>query len=109
MPNSAEYAAAGQDILQSIADTEADLQDLSETVVVVENNRDRFRISDAELAARRKFLTDTRSELGRIAAEIQSPETKRRAAAAERAVCPPKMHKTHRAAHRKTHHISRTD
>lgn len=81
-PGSAEYVAAGQELLQSIADTDADLQDLAETVVVVENNRDRFRITDAELAARRQFLADTKAELARIAADVQSPDTERRSSSA---------------------------
>ena len=86
-PNSPEYTSASQDLLQNIADTEADLQDLSETVVVVENNRDRFRISDAELASRRTFLTETKAELSAIVADVQSPDTKRRANANARSVC----------------------
>lgn len=95
-PNSPEYVAAGQALLQSIADTDADLQDLAETVVVVENNRDRFRITDAELAARRQFLADTKAELARIAADVQSPDTERRASANARAVCIPlSPHNTH--------------
>ena len=95
-PNSPEYVAAGQALLLSIADTDADLQDLAETVVVVENNRDRFRITDAELAARRQFLADTKAELARIAADVQSPDTERRASANARAVCIPlSPHNTH--------------
>lgn len=88
-PNSPEYVSAGQELLQSIADTDADLQDLAETVVVVENNRDRFRISDAELAARRQFLADTKAELARISADVQNPDTERLTSGNGRAVCSP--------------------
>ena len=84
-----ENVSAGQELLQSIADTDADLQDLAETVVVVENNRDRFRISDAELAARRQFLADTKAELARISADVQNPDTERLTSANGRAVCSP--------------------
>lgn len=95
-PGSAEYVAAGQELLQSIADTDADLQDLAETVVVVENNRDRFRITDAELAARRQFLADTKAELARIAADVQSPDTERRSSSA---VCSLPFFLTHTHTH----------
>jgi len=85
-PGSEDFTSTAATITQRIKDVEWDLQDLGETVVVVEKNRARFRIDDAELASRKLFLQKTRETLQRIQHELVSPETKGRAAANARAV-----------------------
>jgi len=53
-----------------------DLADLSETVRIVESNRMKFRISDAELKTRKQFIESTKSDLEMIKREIQSPQAR---------------------------------
>jgi len=53
-----------------------DLADLSETVRIVESNRMKFRISDAEFKTRKQFIESTKSDLEMIKREIQSPQAR---------------------------------
>jgi flagellar motor switch/type III secretory pathway protein FliN len=62
-----------QGILQAIT---WDLADLSETIRIVESNRGKFRISEAELKSRKQFIDSTKSEIETIKKEINSPTAK---------------------------------
>jgi len=54
-----------------------DLGDLHDTIQIVQTNRDKFKdISDAELATRKKFITETKQFVQDIQATITSPKTK---------------------------------
>ncbi|KAI9220347.1 syntaxin 6, N-terminal-domain-containing protein [Blastocladiella britannica] len=68
-------------LLSSIA---ADLDDLAETVAVVERDPARFRLSVADVTSRRQFVASSRSELRELNAALQSglsaAESGRRAA-----------------------------
>ena len=86
-PTSDEFKKAGEELLQDIRDAQADVADLADTIVVVEQNRERFQIGDAELRERRDFVDSTKKELAAMENEITSPETKHRAEANARTVC----------------------
>ena len=86
-PTSDEFKKAGEELLQGVRDTQADLEDLADTIVVVEQNRERFQIGDDELKERRGFVDGMRRELSAMENEIVSPETRHKAEANARAVC----------------------
>lgn len=91
-PGSADFRAAGDAVLQRLADVEWDFGDLARTVATVEQNRGRFRIGDAELAQRQQFIAATRARIDGLRTAIQSPDTQRRAEQNARNVYPSPPH-----------------
>eukprot|EP01116_Phalansterium_solitarium_P025745 TRINITY_DN9999_c0_g1_i1.p1 TRINITY_DN9999_c0_g1~~TRINITY_DN9999_c0_g1_i1.p1 ORF type:complete len:270 (-),score=34.72 TRINITY_DN9999_c0_g1_i1:242-1051(-) len=59
-----------------LAEVQSDLRDLTETTDVVENNKVKFKVDDAECKSRRKFISDTRAELRRIEADLSDTRVK---------------------------------
>jgi len=51
---------------------EDDLRELEETISVVESNRGRFRLGEAEIADRRRFVGGSKARLAEIRANVKS-------------------------------------
>ena len=63
-PSSPDFASTAKSLKQQILAINVDVADLSQTIAIVENNRDKFpTISDEELDSRRTFVTQTKQEL----------------------------------------------
>ncbi|CAE7937256.1 ppp1cc-b [Symbiodinium necroappetens] len=53
-----------------------DLDDIHATISMVEGNRGTFQISDAELASRRRFVTESRQTLEQLQKDMRGPQTR---------------------------------
>eukprot|EP00727_Mastigamoeba_balamuthi_P012115 m51a1_g7526 putative C-tail anchored protein, N-terminal Syntaxin and C-terminal SNARE domain (251) ;mRNA; r:31146-32302 len=84
--DSQDFAALGKEITGKAANIEYDLQDLEETVRIVEQNRAKFKIETAEIDNRKRFITQTRESLQRVRAEIENPESRDKAHANSRSL-----------------------
>eukprot|EP01094_Clydonella_sp_ATCC50884_P018104 TRINITY_DN3291_c0_g1_i2.p1 TRINITY_DN3291_c0_g1~~TRINITY_DN3291_c0_g1_i2.p1 ORF type:complete len:245 (+),score=58.68 TRINITY_DN3291_c0_g1_i2:123-857(+) len=61
-----------------------DVQDLEDTIRVVEKDLARFHISESDLHQRKDFIRDARNQVEQVQAELSSPATKNKVAAAQR-------------------------
>mmetsp|Transcript_18677 Transcript_18677/g.35039 ORF Transcript_18677/g.35039 Transcript_18677/m.35039 type:complete len:250 (-) Transcript_18677:139-888(-) len=52
-----------------------DLDEIHETIRIVEGNRGTFQISDAELASRRRFVTESRQALEQVQKDVRGQQT----------------------------------
>eukprot|EP00186_Timspurckia_oligopyrenoides_P000038 CAMPEP_0182441556 /NCGR_PEP_ID=MMETSP1172-20130603/530_1 /TAXON_ID=708627 /ORGANISM="Timspurckia oligopyrenoides, Strain CCMP3278" /LENGTH=270 /DNA_ID=CAMNT_0024635911 /DNA_START=121 /DNA_END=933 /DNA_ORIENTATION=+ len=59
----------------SLRSVEWDLQDLDETITVVESNPVRFSLSSSEISGRRQFVNDIRAQIGEIRTTISDYES----------------------------------
>mmetsp|Transcript_17701 Transcript_17701/g.36738 ORF Transcript_17701/g.36738 Transcript_17701/m.36738 type:complete len:242 (+) Transcript_17701:1780-2505(+) len=62
-PSREELSIVTDKIRESVRTVEWDLQDLSETITAVENNRRRFSISNEEIQDRRDFVTQMQAKM----------------------------------------------
>lgn len=68
-------------IKQSVNDIQIDVNDLADTISIVDTNRSKFpQISDAELASRQKFVSNTKQQLQSISKAINAPPPKQASA-----------------------------
>jgi len=61
------------ELKNSLRSIEWDLEDLEDTVQIVEKNPTKFRIDGSELAVRKGFIESTKEEVGRMKAQINTP------------------------------------
>lgn len=61
-----EFAWTANELKSGVRSIEWDLQDLDETVAIVEANPKKFNLAQGEVASRKKFISDTRKFLGEI-------------------------------------------
>ncbi|KNC52141.1 Stx6 protein [Thecamonas trahens ATCC 50062] len=54
------------ELKNTLSSIEWDLQDLEETILIVERNPDRFQLSQAEISSRKDFVDETRAKLKRL-------------------------------------------
>nr|QQY02454.1 syntaxin 6 [Cryptocotyle lingua] len=66
--NLPELSDSLRQVLRSI---EWDLEDIQETVSIVESNPSRFQLSEKDVAARRRFLSETRDIVNSVKSQLQ--------------------------------------
>ncbi|XP_073443488.1 syntaxin-10 isoform X3 [Dendrobates tinctorius] len=73
MTSTEEFDWTTNELRNSLRSIEWDLEDLEETISIVESNQKKFKISEAELTERRDFVEKTRSSLKEMRDHISSP------------------------------------
>ena len=73
-----EYNWTVNEIKNSIRSVEWDLEDLEETIGIVESNPNKFTLAPNDINDRKHFIRETRKNIQTIKDEINSPETKSR-------------------------------
>lgn len=73
-PEEQEWGAT--ELKNSLRSIEWDLEDLEDTVQIVEKNPTKFRIDGAELAVRRGFIESTREEVAGMKERLTNPDSK---------------------------------
>jgi len=68
-----EQEWAATELKNSLRSIEWDLEDLEDTVQIVEKNPTKFRIDGSELAVRKGFIEMTRDEVGQMKERISNP------------------------------------
>jgi len=76
-----EHEWATTELRNSLRSIEWDLEDLEDTVQIVEKNPSKFRIDSTELAVRRTFIQTTREEVKQMKDAISAPPQGERLAA----------------------------
>eukprot|EP01105_Mastigella_eilhardi_P027325 TRINITY_DN8374_c0_g1_i1.p4 TRINITY_DN8374_c0_g1~~TRINITY_DN8374_c0_g1_i1.p4 ORF type:complete len:276 (-),score=106.45 TRINITY_DN8374_c0_g1_i1:1556-2338(-) len=74
--DSGELQKVAKEITEKINGVNWDLQDLQETIDVVEKNRQKFKIDHSELENRKAFIVKTHDTINRIKADIDNPQVK---------------------------------
>jgi len=69
--NSDEFGWTGNDIKSGIRTIEWDLGDLEDTITVVEGNRGKFKLEQAEINARKEFVAATKRKIAAIKDEVE--------------------------------------
>mmetsp|Transcript_15229 Transcript_15229/g.39586 ORF Transcript_15229/g.39586 Transcript_15229/m.39586 type:complete len:266 (+) Transcript_15229:123-920(+) len=69
-----EYEWTKSELLSGLRSIEWDLQDLEETIGIVQGNREKFGLSDDEIESRKQFVDGTRSSIATIRAEVNGAE-----------------------------------
>ena len=59
----AEFEAVTNELRTGLKSIEWDLEDLDETITIVEQSPDRFKISMDQIRQRKQFITDTRDRV----------------------------------------------
>jgi len=67
-----EFEWTSSELLSGLRSIEWDLQDLEDTVSIVESNRQKFQLDEAELLARKDFIESTRQQVTHMREEVQS-------------------------------------
>ena len=75
-----------KELLSSLKSIGWDLEDLSETISLVEENPSRFKISSQELAERKQFVKETTKKVADFRSHITSSDSKAKIAAGSRKV-----------------------
>jgi len=73
-----------KDLLSSLKSIGWDLEDLSETISLVEENPTRFKIDSQELTQRKQFVKETTKKVADIRSHIKSSDAKAKVAAGSR-------------------------
>lgn len=79
-----EIEWTSKEIINSLKSIGWDLDDLSETISIVESNPARFKLSPAEVSTRKRFVSATQSRVTEIRTELTSSDAKSKAAGAKR-------------------------
>ena len=69
-----EYNWTTSEIKNNIRSIEWDLEDLNETISIVESNPMKFQLTPNDIEERRRFITDSKSSIRTIKENIISPE-----------------------------------
>ena len=80
-----EFEYITNELRTNLKSIEWDLEDLDETVTIVEQSPDRFKITQEEVRQRKKFISDTRAKVKRVRAETSEKKAKGKAAEQDRA------------------------
>jgi len=74
-----DFVELGKSIRLAIKTINVDLNDLAQTIQIVQDNRARFKdIDDAELTSRRKFVNDMKARVQEIESTLNSERTKKK-------------------------------
>eukprot|EP00434_Breviolum_minutum_P032732 symbB.v1.2.028945.t1/scaffold3119.1/size63149/8 len=65
-----------QELTGELEQLGGDLDDIQATISMVEGNRSRFHLSDAELQSRKRFVTDSRRTLEDLQKDVNGPQTR---------------------------------
>jgi syntaxin 6 len=68
-----EYNLTTSELRNSIRSIEWDLEDLEETIQIVEGNQRKFNLSPDEIESRKNFVKQTKQHLNEIKASVNSP------------------------------------
>jgi len=71
-----EFKWTTNELKSGIKSIEWDLQDLDDTIGIVESNRQKFKLEQQEVESRKKFITDTKSTIKRMKDDLQAATTK---------------------------------
>ena len=66
-----EFEWTSSELLSGLRSIEWDLQDLEDTVSIVEGNRVKFQLEEADVRERKQFIEDTRKQVVAIRDEVQ--------------------------------------
>lgn len=69
-----EFDWTTNELRNSLRSIEWDLEDLEETICIVESNSRKFKIEPSEIAARRSFVTEMQASIKEMRDHISSPE-----------------------------------
>ncbi|XP_066469508.1 syntaxin-10 [Tiliqua scincoides] len=69
-----EFDWTTNELRNSLRSIDWDLEDLEETICIVESNPRKFKIEPSEVAARRSFVTEMRASIKEMRDHISSPE-----------------------------------
>lgn len=76
--NTDDFEFVTKELTTTLKSIEWDLEDLSETITIVEDAPHRFKIGPDEIASRKEFVSSTKKKAGAIKAEINHPDVKRK-------------------------------
>eukprot|EP00026_Physarum_polycephalum_P014827 Phypoly_transcript_15386.p1 GENE.Phypoly_transcript_15386~~Phypoly_transcript_15386.p1 ORF type:complete len:256 (+),score=30.40 Phypoly_transcript_15386:127-894(+) len=71
-----EFKWTTNQLRTGIKSIEWDLQDLEETIGIVENNRQKFRLEQAEVDSRKKFISETQYIIKKMKEELNNAQAK---------------------------------
>jgi len=71
-----EFKWTTREIKNGIKRIEWDIQDLEETIGIVEGNRQRFKLEASEVEARKAFITETKGTIKRMKDDLNNATTK---------------------------------
>ena len=74
-----DYDRISNELRNSLRSIEWDLEDLDETISIVEANPSKFQISQDDLKNRKMFIIQTRKTIGEMKAELNDPANKSKA------------------------------
>mmetsp|Transcript_73734 Transcript_73734/g.123144 ORF Transcript_73734/g.123144 Transcript_73734/m.123144 type:complete len:253 (+) Transcript_73734:110-868(+) len=66
-----EFEWTSSELLSGLRSIDWDLQDLEDTVSIVESSRQKFQLDDAEVQARKAFIESTRNRISAMRDEVQ--------------------------------------
>ncbi|KAL6050245.1 Syntaxin-6 [Balamuthia mandrillaris] len=70
-----EFKFTGTELKTVIRSIEWDLQDLEETIRIVQNNRAKFQIEEAEVATRQAFVQEVKNTIANMKTKMNSAQT----------------------------------
>jgi len=71
-----EFKWTTNQLRTGIKSIEWDLQDLEETIGIVESNRQKFKLEQAEVESRKKFISETQYVIKKMKEELNNTQTK---------------------------------
>jgi len=71
-----EFIWTANQLRTGIKSIEWDLQDLEETIGIVENNRQKFRLEQSEVDSRKKFISETQYIIKKMKEELNNTQSK---------------------------------
>jgi len=71
-----EFKWTTTELGKGIKSIEWDLQDLEETIGIVESNRQKFRLEQSEVDSRKKFISETQYIIRKMKEELKTAQTK---------------------------------
>lgn len=71
--NQDEFEWTNSELEKRLKSIEVDLQDLDETISIVETSRTRFRLDDDEITGRRRFVEQTKQTVNNIKDKTRNP------------------------------------
>jgi len=90
--HSQQWQAVAHSLIENLHDVDKYLNDLDQTIIIVETHRDRFAaITEDELTYRRKFLQETHALMARAQALVYSDEAKKVLGSLDPGVSPPRL------------------
>lgn len=81
-----EYNLTTSELQNSIRSIEWDLEDLEETIQIVEGNQRKFNLNPIEIESRKEFVKQTRKSLNEIKVSVNSPSAKSKVQSSNRQV-----------------------